>query len=493
MAYNITYLNQIVADLGGSDTYIYEIDALNAICTLLGITAGHTYKIDALNAIDVNQGGSGGHKYNIDALNSIITLAGETGGYKYEPDAWAVIQQGALLNQTTVPAISGIATSLIGDTGFTIGATVNPGGAETTVSIEYGLTNAYGSTQAIVTGSPLTETGAISAALTGLAQNTLYHYRIKAVNSEGTTYSADATQTTTNVRWIIPIAGRTSGTATNGTIVISCTEDITITKTGDVTISVVQEADSIYRLHTITISCPNNGSGTVIIPDRNKVLSCGNHRGVATLYPSIDFYAGNTSTAPIVTWNLNDLPSPFMKIRQEAALANTLIATGNQPMPVNLTNLNLGGANITYTYTGAWPANMIQVSLASINLTNTSNFPNGLQYMYLFGGSINYTASAFPTDLIYVSINGGNINITATEMPGSGNIIYFSLTNWRLNKLTSAEMVTFLTSLTNRVGSLPATITINDYADYASPPQTVVDAVAALKIAKSITTVNLGQ
>ena len=98
MAYNITYLNQIVSDLGGSDTYIYEIDALNAICTLLGITAGHTYKIDAMNAIDVNQGGLGGHKYNIDALNSIITLAGETGGYKYEPDAWAVIQQGALLN-----------------------------------------------------------------------------------------------------------------------------------------------------------------------------------------------------------------------------------------------------------------------------------------------------------------------------------------------------------------------------------------------------------
>lgn len=112
MAYNITYLNQIVADLGGSDTYIYEIDALNAICTLLGITAGHTYKIDALNAIEVNQGGSGGHKYNIDALNSIITLAGETAGYTYEPLAWAAIQQGALLNQNE-PEIDAFITALI--------------------------------------------------------------------------------------------------------------------------------------------------------------------------------------------------------------------------------------------------------------------------------------------------------------------------------------------------------------------------------------------
>lgn len=111
MAYNITYLNQIVADLGGSDTYIYEIDALNAICTLLGVTAGHKYKIDALNAIEVNQGGSGGHKYNIDALNSIITLAGETAGYTYEPLAWAAIQQGALLNQNE-PEVEAYITGL---------------------------------------------------------------------------------------------------------------------------------------------------------------------------------------------------------------------------------------------------------------------------------------------------------------------------------------------------------------------------------------------
>ena len=54
-------------------------------------------------------------------------------------------------------------------------------------------------------------------------------------------------------------------------------------------------------------------------------------------------------------------------------------------------------------------------------------------------------------------------------------------------------MVTLLTQLTNRTGSLPATITINDYADFASPPQSVTDAVAALKTAKpNVTTVNLG-
>ena len=58
--------------------------------------------------------------------------------------------------------------------------------------------------------------------------------------------------------------------------------------------------------------------------------------------------------------------------------------------------------------------------------------------------------------------------------------------------MSSADMITLLTQLANRTGALPQTITINDYADYASPPAGVVAAVNTLKAAKSITTVNLG-
>ena len=59
--------------------------------------------------------------------------------------------------------------------------------------------------------------------------------------------------------------------------------------------------------------------------------------------------------------------------------------------------------------------------------------------------------------------------------------------------MSSADMVTLLTQMKNRTGSLPATVTINDYADYASPPVEVTDAVAALKEEKNITTINLGE
>jgi len=271
--------------------------------------------------------------------------------------------------------------------------------------------------------------------------------------------------------WIISIIGQTAGTTTAGTMVISCTEDITITKTGDVTISVAQAADDIYRKHTVTINCPNNGSGTVVIPDRTKVVSLGNHLGASN--PTIDFYVGVNTTAPILTWNLNDIPATCLKIRENEQYTIILPTTGNTALPTGLTYLWLYGINIAWTYTGA----------LSVELT----------FLLLRGDNIAWTyTGALQTGLTYLYLRGAKIDWTGLDISGTGNITMFTLYDYRIAKMSSADMVTLLTNLTNRVGDLPATVTINDYADYASPPQAVTDAVAALKIAKSITTVNLG-
>lgn len=74
---------------------------------------------------------------------------------------------------------------------------VSAGGAPAIVSIEYGPTDAYGSTltyaSTIATGS--TE-GYVSLVLTGLTPASLYHYRAKVTNALGTAYSVDGTFTT---------------------------------------------------------------------------------------------------------------------------------------------------------------------------------------------------------------------------------------------------------------------------------------------------------
>jgi len=191
MAYEIDTLNAICATLGGTTTHQYKIDALNEWCTLSGGTGGHTQNIAALNEIDVLSGGTGGHVYDIRALNSIDIALGGSGGFVY--NEFALVSISGNVNSTSLPTFSGLSSGTITDTGATVAGTVNPGGASTVWSIEYGETTAYGST---ATGGTITETTAISEALTGLTPYTLYHWRIKAVNSAGTAYSDDQTLTT---------------------------------------------------------------------------------------------------------------------------------------------------------------------------------------------------------------------------------------------------------------------------------------------------------
>ncbi len=93
-------------------------------------------------------------------------------------------------------AVTAAATAITGSTA-TLNGTVNANGASTTVTFEYGLTVAYGTT---VNGVPATVTGTsatpVSAAISGLTPNTLYHYRVKGVNGSGTSNGLDMTFTT---------------------------------------------------------------------------------------------------------------------------------------------------------------------------------------------------------------------------------------------------------------------------------------------------------
>ena len=82
-------------------------------------------------------------------------------------------------------------------TSATLNGTVNPNSLSTTVSFEYGLTTAYGSTsnavQSPLNGSVINN---VTLALTGLNPGKLYHFRIKAENSLGISYSDDMSFTT---------------------------------------------------------------------------------------------------------------------------------------------------------------------------------------------------------------------------------------------------------------------------------------------------------
>jgi hypothetical protein len=97
--------------------------------------------------------------------------------------------------EETVPvpfAESGSATG-VGETTATLHGGVNPNGLEAKYYFEYGLTTSYGSKTAEATAGSGTTKVEESKALTSLATNTTYHYRLVATNSKGTAYGLDQT------------------------------------------------------------------------------------------------------------------------------------------------------------------------------------------------------------------------------------------------------------------------------------------------------------
>ncbi len=144
---------------------------------------------------------------------------------------------------TTNPATSILAT------GATLNGSVNPGGASTTVSFDYGTTALYGTN---VSGTPSPITGgtntAVSAAITSLTPNQLYHFRVDATNSVATANGSDATFTT------LP----TAPTATPASSVGETGFTANWTASGDV------NAPSSYTLEVATSS---GFGGTIIQTD----------------------------------------------------------------------------------------------------------------------------------------------------------------------------------------------------------------------------------
>ncbi|MCF8177017.1 MAG: hypothetical protein K9J74_00770 [Sulfuritalea sp.] len=92
----------------------------------------------------------------------------------------------------TTNAATGVTKSVA-----TLNGTVSANGASTTVTFEWGLTAAYGETIAATPGTVASGTSAVSATVEDVNCNTLFHYRVKATNSVGTTTGLDNTFTTT--------------------------------------------------------------------------------------------------------------------------------------------------------------------------------------------------------------------------------------------------------------------------------------------------------
>jgi hypothetical protein len=95
----------------------------------------------------------------------------------------------------TPTVTTGSATG-VAESEATLHGTVSPEGAQAKYHFEYGTTESYGSKTAEASAGSGMSSVEVSSAVTGLASNTKYHYRLVATNSSGTTDGAGQVFTT---------------------------------------------------------------------------------------------------------------------------------------------------------------------------------------------------------------------------------------------------------------------------------------------------------
>lgn len=91
------------------------------------------------------------------------------------------------------PTCSTVSATSVGPNTATLNGTVNPNGSSTAYYFKYGLTTGYGSTTAFAYAGTGTGNVAVNKSISGLAPNTIYHYRLFAENGTWLTSGADLT------------------------------------------------------------------------------------------------------------------------------------------------------------------------------------------------------------------------------------------------------------------------------------------------------------
>jgi uncharacterized protein (TIGR02145 family) len=139
--------------------------------------------------------GAGSFSSNLTALNAVTNYYVRAYATNTAGTGYGMALSFKTFGQSPTPTAA--SATNIDTANATLNGSVNANYLSTVVTFEYGTTTSYGSTitatQSPVTGNTSTS---VSADITGLTAGSIYHYRISAVNSLGTTNSNDITFTT---------------------------------------------------------------------------------------------------------------------------------------------------------------------------------------------------------------------------------------------------------------------------------------------------------
>jgi len=251
--------------------------------------------------------------------------------------------------QQSTAAITKAATGITSYTA-TLNGVVNANNLSPVASFSYGLTSAYGmnipATPDSITGMTNTD---VSANITGLIPDTIYHFRVVATNKDGTTKGHDTTFRTQKQQWLvigIPNPGITI-TEMNPTVVltdkpdqgaINYPTDINGDNVDDINLYLNSSSGNGYTCLFFWLKIETLNTETFVLTDTSgypKVLSIGD-----TIKTNDRWENGNLlllySFSPCVTWgeghqgNWYNIQQKYVGIKCNGLLGWMMIGTPGQ-------------------------------------------------------------------------------------------------------------------------------------------------------------------
>jgi hypothetical protein len=380
--------------------------------------------------------------------------------FTYGGEDGSIYACGINISSSGPPVCVTTAASAVTGTSATLNGTVNANGLSTTVTFNYGLTTSYGST---VSGIPATVSGttatAVSAAISGLANNTTYHFRVVGVNSSGTTNGNDMTFTTLGPPPTVVT------TAATGIGLNTATVNGTVNANGTST--------AVSFNFGLTTSYGSTIAGTPSPVTGNTVTSVS--AALAGLLANTTYHYQVVGTSAAGTSNGNDMTfvtagppivvtNPATNITQTTAQLNGTVTANNLSTAVSFN----WGLTTSYGNVATGTPSPVTGNTATPVLANLTGLTNGATYHFRCvgvnaGGTTNGADQSFQTGCVPPAAPGaisGPVNVCQ----GASGYVY------SISPIPNATSYTWTVpvgaSITAGQGTLSITVSYSISAQY---------------------------
>ena len=310
------------------------------------------------------------------------------------------------------PTVTTLAATDQTTTGATLHGAVNANNNDSTISFEYGLTNAYGSSVAAaptpVTGSSTTP---VSAVLTGLLPVTTYHFRVKGINAAGTSYGPDMTFTTPGQPEIAVEQSAVDipdgGSKAFGAIMAGSSKDLVFT-------------------------LKNTGSASLTLNGTPKVILGGID---AALFTIVAQPSSPVASAGQTTFTVRFTPTSAGARTASLSIANN--DSSENPFDINLTGSGITTLPATYTTGSEVPlmTNGFTATGNTVNLTLNHAPVAGTSLMVVNNTGLSFINGTFANltqgQLVEFTFNGALYRFVANYFGGNGNDLVLQWANTR--------------------------------------------------------------